>query len=348
MSASPVRRPRPGIRDVAAAAGVSVTTVSHALSGVRAVNATTREKVLRAAEDLGYVADPRASGLRRNRSFIVGLVGDHMVTSPHASRMVLGAQEAIAEHGSLLVALDAGDDEELEERQIRSLLAHRVDAVVYARMFHQFVEVPASLTDLPVVLLDASSDDPAVPSAVPDEQAIAALMVGHLLAQGHRRIGMLTTADQTPAAWGREQGYVRTLADAGIVYDDELVVRCATDTVAARAAALPWLARDDRPTAVFCFNDQLAMGVYQAAATLGLSIPGDLSVTGVDDLELISAALEPGLTTAALPHEEMARWAVGEVMRMLTGTDPVSGTQRQVSLSATLVERGSVAPPRAH
>ncbi|RJS45925.1 LacI family DNA-binding transcriptional regulator [Nocardioides cavernaquae] len=345
MSASPVRRPRPGIRDVAEAAGVSVTTVSHALSGARAVHASTREKVLRAAADLGYVADPRASGLRRNRSFLVGLVGDRMVTSPHASRMVLGAQEAVAEHGSLLVALDAEDDPELEERQIGSLLAHRVDAVVYARMFHQFVEVPASLAALPVVLLDASSDDPAVPSAVPDEQAIAALMVGHLLAQGHRRIGMLTTVDQTPAAWGREQGYVRTLADAGIAYDDALLLQCATDTVAAREAALPWLARDGRPTAVFCFNDQLAMGVYQAAAAHGLSIPRDLSVTGVDDLELISAALVPGLTTAALPHREMAGWAVAEVMRMLTGEASAPGAPRQIALPATLVERGSVAPP---
>ncbi|NTV40412.1 MAG: substrate-binding domain-containing protein, partial [Demequinaceae bacterium] len=110
-----------------------------------------------------------------------------------------------------------------------------------------------------------------------------------------------------------------------------------------RAAALTFLSTGgDRPTAVFCFNDQMAMGVYQAAQRLGLRIPDDLSVIGVDDLEIISAALDPALTTVALPHYEMGRRAVELVIHVIERS-PTAGTT--VQLTCDIVRRASIAPP---
>ena len=101
----------------------------------------------------------------------------------------------------------------------------------------------------------------------------------------------------------------------------------------------------DRPTAVFCFNDQMAMGAIQAASALGLIVPRDCSIVGVDDLEIVAAALEPGLTTVALPHREMGRWGMATLLDRIDGGAPDAG--EPVLLTCELVERGSVGPPPA-
>lgn len=333
---------RAGIRDVATAAGVSVTTVSHALSGVRAVKAETRDRVLREAERLGYLPDPRARGLRNRRSYIIGLLGDRIVTSPHASRMVLGAQSAAAEQDCVVVALDSGDDPDVEADQVRSLLNQRVDGVVYARMYHQQVVLPEALRGTPVVLLDARSTGPDHSSIVPDEHAIATTGVGHLLERGHRRIAYATTTDHAPAVDARERGYREALDRAGLPVDESLLAASTADAAGGRTAGQRLLDRPDRPTAIFCFNDQIAMGVYQTAAALGLSIPHDLSVVGVDNLLLVAEALDPGLTTVELPHRAMGRWAVEQLLSLIEA--PADYAVDHVELRCELVHRGSVAP----
>lgn len=333
-----------GIRDVARAAGVSVTTVSHALSGARTVKPATRERVLREVERLGYRPDPLARGLRSQRTSIVGLLGDRVITSPHVSLMVLGAQLAAAERGSFVVALDSGGDLAVEERQIRGLRDHHVDGMVYARMHHQEVRLPAGLTEWPVVLLDARTPDRSLPSIVPDERGIAVTAVGHLLSRGHVRIGFATTTDDAPAVVGREDGFREALRQAGLEVDETLIARSTANADGGRRSGTLLLDQPDPPTAVFCFNDQVAMGVYQAAARLGLSVPADVSVVGVDNLPLVADALDPGLTTVEVPHFQMGRWAVNALLDQIEGrADAGPG---QVQLRCELVQRGSVAPPR--
>lgn len=335
----------PSIRDVAAAAGVSVTTVSHAFSGARSVRGETRERVLQAAEELGYRADPRASGLRRKRSFIVGLLSDRMASSRHTAELVQGAQAVARARGSVVVTVDSGDDRETERLQVQSLLEHRVDGVLYAREFHQEVEVPSSLGDVPVVLVDARCPDRSLSSIVPDEKAIARVAVEHLLDHGHRRIAFATTLDDSPATCGRLDGYRATLTAAGIVPEEALVVASTSDAPGGRESGHTLLGLAEPPTAVFCFNDQIAMGVFQAAGTRGVLIPEDLSVVGVDDLEIVAEALDPPLTTVALPHHEMGTWAMTRLLDLVDGGD-VTGPE-QVELDSLLVERASVTAPRA-
>jgi LacI family transcriptional regulator len=335
---------RIGIRDVAAAAGVSVTTVSHSLSGRGVLSATTRERVRSIASDLGYAPNRLASGLRNQRSQTIGFVSDEIATTPFAGRVVLGAQEAAAEYEWVLMVVNSNLDSDLEDREIRALLQHQVDGIVYARMYHQHIVVPRVLAGVPTVLLDAESDDDTYPSVVPDEAGAAATAVEYVIRAGHTRIGYVANEDDIPAAHSRLAGYRDTLGSFGLPYDPSIVITCNPSVAGARAAAAQLLARGDRPTALFCFNDQMAMGAYQAAALGGLSVPDDLSIIGIDNLELIAASLFPGLTTVALPHYEMGRWAIERLHAEIDGVG--ADAPRQVQLHCPLVERGSVAPPR--
>jgi LacI family transcriptional regulator len=333
-----------GIRDVAKAAGVSVTTVSHALNttGGSRVKAETQEHIRAVAKDLGYAPNRLASGLRNQRSQILGLVSDEITTTPFAGAMIRGAQDAAYERGYVLMVVNSGSDPDLENREIRTLQQHQVDGIVYARMYHQGVSLPAELGTLPTVLLDAVTPDESISSVVPDEVAAAETAVESLAKAGHMRIGMLNNVDDIPATHGRLQGYRNALDRHGLEFTPELVTTGVADTRGGREAALELLRLPERPTALFCFSDRVAMGAYQAASALGLRIPEDLSVVGTDNLELIAAALWPGLTTVALPHYEMGRWAVTRLLDDIEspGTAPV-----QEKFSCPLIERGSVGPP---
>ncbi|WP_233255550.1 LacI family DNA-binding transcriptional regulator [Naasia lichenicola] len=341
---------RNGISDVAKAAGVSVTTVSHAMSGQGQVSAETRAKVLRVAAELSYAPNRIASALRRQRSGIIGFVSDEIATTPFAGRLVLGAQSAAAQRGMLLMVVNSNRDVLVERDQIEALLAHQVDAVIYAKMYHQQIELPALLHQIPTVLVNAFDPAVAAPAVVPDEEAIAEAAVELLIRDGHRSIAHLTVAEDTPAMRGRLAGYRRAIQRAGIGIDERLIVRASVErgaaaTGIARVAFASFLERGARPTAVFCFNDQLAMGVYQAAALFDLRIPRDLSVVGVDNLELIADNLAPGLTTVALPHYEMGRWAVDAATMMLERSDAMPGEPGPTRMASHIIERESVAQP---
>lgn len=333
-----------GIREVAKAAGVSVTTVSHALNDATSsrVNAQTQEHVRAVAKGLGYAPNRLASGLRNQRSQILGLVSDEITTTPFAGAMIRGAQDAAYERGYVLMVVNSGLDPELENREIRTLQQHQVDGIIYARMYHQGVSLPDELGTLPTVLLDAVTADRSISSVVPDEVAAAETAVEALVQAGHTRIGMLGNGDDIPATHGRLQGFRNALHRHGIEFAPELVTAGVADTPGGREAALELLRRPDRPTGLFCFSDRVAMGAYQAAAALGLRIPEDLSIVGTDNLELIAAALWPGLTTVALPHYEMGRWAV---TRLLGDIEGPATPAAQEMLSCPLIERGSVGPP---
>jgi LacI family transcriptional regulator len=340
---------RIGIKDVAAAAGVSVTTVSHILNEVegKRINAETRQRVLETVRQLGYAPNGLARGLRLKRSSTIGFVSDRIATTPFAGQIILGAQEEAAKHDLLLLMLNTGGDPELERREIELLLQRQVDGVLYASMYHRVVQVPEQLRSVPTVLLDARTDNPAVPSVVPDEVQGGFTAVHELLRHGHRRIGFLNNVDDIPATHGRLAGYRRALSEAGVAFDPRLVVTETSDAAGGYRAALTLLQRAERPTALFCFADRMAMGAYRAAAELGLSIPADLSVIGFDNQELICDGIFPGLTTVALPHYDMGARAVAQLLALTGAPDQGTGSAAQDMLPCPLVARASVAsPPR--
>ncbi len=333
------------LRDVAELSGFSITTVSHVLNDVpgKRIPAATRDRVRMAADQLAYRPNLLAQGLRTQRSNTIGFVSDQIGTSPHAGLTIVGAQDAAAEHGSLLLLMNSGSDKDLELREIRALLDRRVDGIIYAVEYHRVVETPPVLHEAHTVLLDARTSDGSVPSVVPDEVDGALTAVRELAAHGHRRIGFVTNSEDIPATRGRLEGFRRGLKEAHLKFERALVATDLSEAAGGYRAASTLLDLSTPPTALFVFNDRMAMGAYQAAADRGLNIPADLSVIGFDNQEIIAAGLRPGLTTVALPHYEMGRWAVNALMRLIdsNGTD----TTEPTALPCPLVRRASVAPP---
>lgn len=340
------------MKDVADAAGVSQATVSLVLNDVAGsgIADATAVRVRAAADRLGYRHNAMARSLKLQRSNTVGFVSENITTSPHAGGMVQGAQDAARDAGKhlLIVNVEYAPDEPhkvSEQRAIVELLERRVDGIVFASMFHRVLDVPDVLHETASVLLDAVASDGSIPSVVPDEIRAARVATDVLLDAGHTRIVHLSRGVGPPAVELRRQGYRAALAERGLTESGCPIVESADTTPDAYRQSLGILSGPDRPTAVFCFNDEMAFGVYQAASDLELRVGVDLSVVGFDDVPLIAPALRPGLTTMRLPHYEMASWAV----RHLLGVpDAEAATSRdgvaQVLVECPLVERGSVGP----
>lgn len=341
-------RARPLLKDVAARAEVSLTTVSMVLNGKAGPNIPpdTQARVVAAAAELGYRPNAMARGLRRQRSDTIGVISDEIATTPFAGAMLQGAQDAAWAAGVVLLLVNTGRDRGMEARAIEIMLDRQVDAIVYATMFHQVVSPPPALRDVRAVLLDARTADASLPSVVPDEVGAARSAVETLVEHGHRRIGWVTTAEPVPAAIERFAGYRSVLEEHVIAFDPSLVAAgAAGDTHSGVDAAGRLLDRPDRPTALFCFNDRMAMGAYRAIWLRGLRVPHDISVVGFDNTEQIAPWLDPPLTTMQLPHYEMGRWAVEHVLRDpgLEGEGEISPQRR---MPCPRIERASVAAPQ--
>ena len=340
-----------GIKDVAVAAGVSVTTVSHVLNEVSyaRVSPETRDKVRSAAEELGYGPNRLAQALRTQRTGMLGLVSEEIATTPHAGRIILGADEAAKARGYNLMIINTPGSASLESRQadVQALLERRVDGILYATMYHRNVELPSNLASVPSVLVDSVATGGNITAVIPDEEGGARAAVGALLEAGHTKVGFINNTDDVPATRERLQAFRAMLNEAGLDGGGAPVESEVSEVHGGYEAARRILSREDRPTGLFCYNDRMAMGAYRAASELGLSIPSDLSVVGFDDQELIAANLYPGLTTVALPHYEMGAWATEHLIDAIEGkTDLSLMALHPTILGCPLVRRDSIAAPQ--
>lgn len=254
--------------------------------------------------------------------------------------VIKGAQDRAWADGKFLL-ITAGDrDRAMEAAAFDKLLEQRAEGLLYATTWHRAVTLPPAAREVPVVLVNCFDADGALPSVVPDEVAGGHTATRRLLDAGHRRIGFINLDTGIPAAVGRRQGYEQALREAGLDIDDSLVVPGHATADGGYAAACELLDREDgRPTALFCGNDRMAMGAYDAIKERGLRIPDDIAVIGFDNQELIAAYLRPGLTTVALPFEFMGAKGV-DMLGALTAGQPLDTTQMKVD--CPLIERSSV------
>lgn len=340
---------RVGIRDVARAAGVSATTVSLVLNNraPERIPEATRERVRKAAEALEYEPNALARSLRTQRTHTIGLISDKIATTPYAVRMVEAAQDVARENGRLVFLVNTDGDEVLERDAVQALLARQVDGLIYACMWHRAVEPPEGLPE-GTVFLDCMPLGGGFPAVVPDDRGGARTAIRALTDAGHRRIAYVDLdEDPLPIASGlRHEGYLEVLAEAGIEPDPALHVRNTSNAAGGRAAVDELLAlpAERRPTGIFCFNDRMAAGAYASARHHDLRIPEDLSVVGYDDQQLIATELDPPLTTVALPHYEMGRWATEVLLGRAIAPHEADGVLR---MPCPLIVRGSVGPPPA-
>jgi LacI family transcriptional regulator len=337
------------MNDVAKHAGVSRTAVSFVLNNREdaSISEETRVRIADAVQALGYRPNAGARALASQRSDWYGIVTE-IVTAPFAVDIIKGAQDQAWSDGRFLLIAPseqgdaAGPNQGREDAAVEKLLEQRVEGLLYAATHHRGVHVPRSAHEVPTVLVNCFDLDGKLPSIVPDERAGGRVAVERLLRAGHTKIGVINLDPRIPAAVGRLQGVREALADAGLELDPELVTAGYATADGGYDAACQILDRypaKDRPTALFCLNDRMAMGAYDAIKERGLAIPGDIAVIGFDNQELIAAYLRPKLTTVALPFEKMGALGV-QTLAALTAGQPITANQQLVD--CPLLERSSV------
>lgn len=334
-------RPEHGARmaDIARHVGVSRSSVSFVLNNRSdiAISQTTRDKILAAAHELGYRPNAAARALAAQRSSLLGLVTE-IVTSSFGPDAVKGAQDQAWRDGMFLMIAATQGRVDLEQLAVERLLEQRVEGLVFASGPHKEVTVPAAAREVPVVLMHCFDATGQLPAVLPDEVGGGYLGTRRLLDAGHRRIGLVNLESGTPAATGRLAGYVRALREAGLPLDDRLITNAPATADGGYLSAARLLDSPQRPTALFCCTDRIAMGAYDAIKERGLSIPDDVAVVGFDNQTVIAAYLRPALTTVRLPFEEMGAKAVALLRSALVGEDVPAVTV----VPCPLVERASV------
>jgi LacI family transcriptional regulator len=325
---------RATIAEVADVAGVSRTTVSHVLSGNRPVAQATRERVEGAIKELGFRPNGLARSLRARRSDTVALIIPD-ITNPYYPVLARGLDDALSGHRTLICNTDAARTRELD------FAADAFDRHVDGMVLVAFHIGAADLRDiidsgLPVVSLGASIDDPGVDVVLTDDEHGAFEATRYLIERGHRRIGMMGGAEGPGQRRGA--GYRRALDEAGLASDPGLTAIGGWTRRGGQEAMRVLLTLPDRPTAVFCANDLMAIGALDVARDSGLSIPDDLALVGYDDIEA-ATLVSPPLTTVVNPAYEAGQAAGRLLLDRMTGR--YAGERREVVLRARLVERGS-------
>jgi LacI family transcriptional regulator len=330
------------IRQIADLAGVSIATVSRVLNGRGDVSAETREAVSRIIRENGYTANRSARGLSAGRTGLVGVLVP-LVYPAYFSAILAGAAEALSERDLRVVLSPTGHEHDREVSLLDRLMHGLTDGALIVLPEESSEELKGLIDQgYRFVVVDPLMPlDERIPSVSAAHTSGAHQAMRHLLDLGHRRIAAITG----PAGWvateDRRRGYHAALASAGILPDPALEIEADFEIHGGREAARQLLDLSHRPTAIFAFNDNHAIGATQAARERGLRVPEDLSVVGFDDVEH-ATIVTPALTTVRQPLAEMGRTAVSLLMRLVEG-------QRfetlHVELATRLVIRDSTAPP---
>ncbi len=334
------------LADVARAAGVHPGTASRALNPATRdqVSRETSRRVARAAQQLGYVPNPLARGLRTARSYVIGMVVPD-ITNPLFPPMVRGAEQVLSEAGYTLVLTDTDNDSATERNQIQLLRARGTDGfiVATARWEDPMLESVAD-SAVPAVLLNRNTASRRLPYVGGDERAGVQLAVDHLVALGHRHLVYLAGPQDTSTGRERAGAFRQAARGHDVPASRAHVQVCAAYREAAGADATRRLLASGRAfTGLVAGNDLIALGALGVLAEHGLRCPDDVSVVGFNDLPLVDK-LTPPLTTVRLPLKDLGALAARTLLGVIDGA-PAGGGVAQSLLSVELAVRGSTGPP---
>ncbi len=338
--------PRPTIEDVARLAGVSTATVSRALHEPGKVSADAATRVHRAVRDIGYTLNIAAQTLRQRRSNALLVVVPN-IGNTFYGEVLAGIEAAAHAAGQTILIADSAQDAVREAAYLAWLRNGRADGVfLMGRPEVDWSSVaPVPETGLaPVVMISEPPVTPGTPWVSIDHAQGAQDITAHLIARGHRRIAHITGPDTTNLRLPRLNGYVAALATASLPSDPRHIIPGDFSADSGARAAETLLALHPRPTAVFCANDEMAMGLIGALARRGVRVPQDISVAGFDDIQF-AACFVPAITTIRQPRRAMGHAAVALMHRLLgrEGADLTAPIQQ--ILPHDLVIRDSVGPP---
>lgn len=310
------------MKDVAEQARVSVSTVSYVLNNNGQVSAERRARVLNAVRALDYIPNESARSLKRQSASTIGLVVPDLVNE-FFSRLARGVVQAAAMHDMLVVLCSAENSEEAEFGNARLLRSRRVDGVIYESGFH---ESPRSLLELqslgPVVLVDERIPGLDLPAVVADGRRGSRDVAAHVIKLGHRRIACIAGPTTHWTAEQRLSGYREGLALGGIDPDEMSVLVGDYEMNSGYELAKVFLdvPKPQRPTAVLCANDLMAIGALEYCRANAIDVPGDVSIVGFDDIPTVQL-LTPRLTTVRQPAHEMGMRAAELLISMVQGRE---------------------------
>ena len=306
------------IADVAQIAGVSTGTVSKALNGRGTLRAETRDRVLAAAEQLGFHPNRAAVSLNSGRTYTVGMITTDTI-GRFSIPLLMGVEDALGAGEMSVFLCDARDDRIREQYYLRTLLSRRVDGIIVTgRRSHARPPIGADLP-IPVVYAFTSSTDPQDMSVVPDEAGGARKAVEHLLAIGRRRIAHVTGPEHHHSAAVRASATMARLAEAGLdLVAPPLFGEWSEAWGRHAAKILP----DKGFDAVFCGSDQIARGVADALRAAGRRVPEDVALIGFDNWDVMALACQPPLTSVDMELEQLGRTAAELLLAAINGETP--------------------------
>jgi LacI family transcriptional regulator len=323
--------------DVAAAAGVSKSTVSRILDErLPRSESETARRVRQAAADLGYFRDVSAASLRRGKTLTIGVVVPRL-TDTVMAMLYEALAHACQRTGQFAIVATTDDEPKADRTAVEALLQRRVDGLVLstARTGDDFPQELAA-RGVPYVL--ALRTDGQSLSSVGDDKLGGYLATRHLLDLGHRRIGLIAGPQYASSARGRVEGYRQAMIEAGTGIDRAWVVESTFGIESGVDAAQVLMDPDPRPTAVFAVNDNTAIGALSTFERLGLSVPENVSLVGYNDIPIVSRLPVP-LTSVRVPFDQIA----GAALELLA-SDSVENQHRMRVVTPTLIPRQSTAP----
>ena len=335
---------RATIRDVAKRAGCSIGTASKALNANGRLTLETREKVRRAASELGYRPNDLALSLHRKKSFTVGIL-----TTDSFGRFSFPIVEALerqlANHGIAVFMCNATDDRARERQHIDQLLGKQVDGLVAtARRADRRPPIDIGNRDLPIIYVFSQTDDPNACCLLPDDEGGATLAVRHLVGLGRKRIAHVTGPEHFEAVRLRRLGCRRALAAAGLEEVENFFLTGAWSESWGREAVEDLFdGRCEPPDAIFCGNDQIARGAADRLRELGIEVPTQVSIVGFDNWAVMTEASRPPLTSIDMNLSELGREAGKLLIRMISG-ERISGVQRMPCTLRVRQSCGAAAP----
>lgn len=330
---------RVGIKDVAARAGVSISTVSNALNRPETVSDALADRVRLAVDELGYVPLHAAQQLRAGRSGLLGMTVIN-IANPFFAALVAGAESAASERGLRVLVGNSGDDAARERDHLELFERVQVDGVLispYGEMSDALGALRRS--GIPIVLVDAVDDEGRLDSVSFDDVAGGRLAAEHLIAIGRRRLAFLGARDTVRQVRERLAGArAAVAAHPGVTLEVAWTQRTTAGIGRELGARIAATAPSERPDGIIATNDHLGCGVVHGLVRAGVRVPDDIAVVGYDDIEFAEIAAVP-LTSVRQPAREMGR-AAGEMLLALASGDAAAGG-RSLVFDPELVVRGS-------
>jgi len=307
--------------EIAQAAGVSVSTVSRALSnGNYPLKEETRQRIMQLAKEMGYKPNLVARSLQSNRSHIVGVIVDRM-QSPFAAATVQGIQDVLRNEGYSISIAYSNRDHKLAEEAINSFYSRQVDGIIILNSWlHHFNDEILALQNRPFIFVNRLFSKCLRNCVGPGDFIGAQIATQHLVDLGHHRIGYINGMEDWIEAQNRLSGYQEVLLKHDLPVDQALIGKGDWGVDSGYQATQELLSLDKKPTAIFAANDMMALGAIYAIQDAGLKIPEDIAIVGYDDRDF-SAWIRPALTTIRMPSYEMGQAAARLLLKQFSGEE---------------------------